>query len=549
MTSLITLCLILFSGGFDLQEDSSAIVQRILKMLEQFLISNQTLKLNETFKVYLKILSIEHMNYKKVMMKKKSKRIQKKHYGARIRPNKKYNYFWALDVPDSYPNEPSNDIFKDKCLLTCTILALLQNQFYKSNRCDKKFLHVQNINSTSISKKNHAGNILLRELTELYKKTNLNKNGPYRLDNTVKVLTKVFNCQFFIFDGLDNSNKIIFQYPEKYDDTLIPIYLFQPNDSKNHLVFIRHLNSYIKANVKVCFPCKRIFQTYNYNHLCPQKKSCFSCRRFFCSEQTYLHERLMSNFCDKNISNEVSFLCLICNVTCYTNHCFKGHKLICSGKGTFGYKCLKCNKFTYRHGSLNGSNIKNQHVCGQFKQCKYCREEEEIDHLCKLKKESLGSFWPKLAFFTFEQFPEFCEECSSLQKNDAKLLCPIHTNRFVNESEIILAIIYREEENQGYFTKFIFSYFENEPLLTVEKNVLIFNYTVKHNEKYVFKNVKKKKSEDFTRNIQHLQKRKLHYLLIDKFLQEITLPKWENTTFICQDEDSRTHVRNSYLTS
>ena len=137
MTSLITLCLILFSGGFDLQEDSSAIVQRILKMLEQFLISNQTLKLNETFKVYLKILSIEHMNYKKVMMKKKSKRIQKKHYGARIRPNKKYNYFWALDVPDSYPNEPSNDIFKDKCLLTCTILSLLQNQFYKS-----RVLHV-----------------------------------------------------------------------------------------------------------------------------------------------------------------------------------------------------------------------------------------------------------------------------------------------------------------------------------------------------------------------------------------------------------------------
>ena len=242
-------------------------------MLEQFLISNQTLKLNETFKVYLKVLSIEHMKYKKnIKESKKSKKIRRKHFGARIHATKKYNYFWALDVPDSYPNEPSKNIFKDKCLLTSTILALLQNQFYKSNRTDKRFLHVQNINSTSMTKQNHAGNILLKELKELFQKTKLLENGPYILESTVKTLSKIYGCQFFIFDGLDNSNKIIFQFPDKYDDTLIPIYLYQPNDSRNHLVFIRHLNSYFKANVKVCFPCKQIFLTYNYKHLCSQKK-------------------------------------------------------------------------------------------------------------------------------------------------------------------------------------------------------------------------------------------------------------------------------------
>ena len=57
------------TGGFDIQESGSEIVDRVLKMLEQFLISNQTLKLDNTFKVYLKVLSVAHMKYKKMTRK------------------------------------------------------------------------------------------------------------------------------------------------------------------------------------------------------------------------------------------------------------------------------------------------------------------------------------------------------------------------------------------------------------------------------------------------------------------------------------------------
>jgi hypothetical protein len=52
------------TGGFDIQESGTEIVERILKMLEQFLVSNQSLKLDNTFKVFLKVLSINHMKYK-----------------------------------------------------------------------------------------------------------------------------------------------------------------------------------------------------------------------------------------------------------------------------------------------------------------------------------------------------------------------------------------------------------------------------------------------------------------------------------------------------
>ena len=62
------------TGGFDIQESGTEIVERILKMLEQFLVSNQTLKLDNTFKVYLKVLSINHMKYNQ----KSKKRVHRK---------------------------------------------------------------------------------------------------------------------------------------------------------------------------------------------------------------------------------------------------------------------------------------------------------------------------------------------------------------------------------------------------------------------------------------------------------------------------------------
>ena len=84
---------------------------------------------------------------------------------------------------------------------------------------------------------------------------------------------------------------------------------------------------------------------------------------------------------------EQSFTCTCCNVTCYSQHCFRGHKLICSGVGNFGYKCLKCNKFTYRYNKLNTEDLKLSHVCGEFKPCPFCREPKTLDHLCTLKKK------------------------------------------------------------------------------------------------------------------------------------------------------------------
>ena len=249
------------TGGFDIQENPSDMVDRVLKMLEQFLVSNQSLKLNKTFKVYLKVLSIEHMKFKNQIKQrihpKRTQKFYKKHYGARSKTCNKYNYYWALDVPNSYPNR--QNIFLNKCLLTTTLLGLLQHKYFESKRTDKRFIHIQNINSINHEKQNHAGRILADELEKLLNETQLPQNGPYELEATTKKLSEIYNCQFFIFNDIFNSKKINFMYPSDYDDSLKPIYLFEPHDAKNHLVFIRNLNSYFKANVKVCFACKKYF--------------------------------------------------------------------------------------------------------------------------------------------------------------------------------------------------------------------------------------------------------------------------------------------------
>ena len=73
---------------------ASEMVERILIMLSQYLVSNETLQLNNTFKLYLKILSIDSIKFKNYNSnKRKVKRTpnfylnRKKTIGARTKAN------------------------------------------------------------------------------------------------------------------------------------------------------------------------------------------------------------------------------------------------------------------------------------------------------------------------------------------------------------------------------------------------------------------------------------------------------------------------------
>ena len=461
---------------------------------------------------------------------------KKKRIGARTKALKKFNYHWALDVPNTFPKSLQNNIFENKCILTSCILGLLQNAYFKSNKIDKRYQKAQYINSTLLSHKNIAGKIISEELTKMLSITNLPPHGPYELNETAKILSETYKCQIIVFDGISNSKKISFMYPTIYDDELIPIYLFEPLEAPNHFVFIRHLNSYFRSNMKVCFGCHKTFKgsSIPIKHLCPKKATCFSCRRFFQSINTYVHSNLAKDFCNKNISNETPFDCQKCNLTMYSQHCFEGHKRFCYGKNiSFGMKCKFCNIFTYKGNS--STNIIN-HKCGAMKMCKYCFECQEPNHLCKLKKEIVNSNWPRIGFISsasYDNLPDKCNKCPKFQK------CTKNCSKDF-EFEIFLIFIYREENVRGSFTKYVIS--KDLNVQEKEDNVLNCQY-YKNITKYPFKkyNQIQKKTTDFERNYELLMTKDYSTLISE--LLKLTMDKdYANTTYICQNSDSTTFV-------
>ncbi len=538
-----------------------------MEILQQFLISDKNidLELNNSLKVYINVLSIPHMQYKARNPRKKQQNKRKKHHYGAYKKNCK-SFYWMIDVPNGYNDKPT--VFKNKCLLTSVILGVLQNAYYKSNRKDKRFIYAQNINSMLPSKKTHAGNILKRELLKVMTDLSITDQKRIDIEEVAPKLSQYFECQIFIFDGINNSSKLKYMFPQTYNHELQPIYLFEPFHNKSHLVFIKCLPSYFKANVKVCFTCQKTFKTYNYKHRCSFTLCCFACRCIFANSKTYLHEKLEGNFCDGKITLEQSFLCNICNVTLYSKKCEKAHRLLCNGNGNFGWKCLSCNRFSYRHGSFNSKKLSEIHQCGIIA-CSNCHQHYNVEeeHLCKLKKETVSQKWPLLAFFNCQFINYSSSQCSACYeckenfktKNDLswkqvyehslfpKLKCDYHeieenTSLEIYEPNVI--VLYKENfMKKGQFSKHVFTSLNYTDCS--DDNILEFNYLNVNLNIPVSRRTRLKKSEDLISNLSSLANtNEEHQSATTKFLKFIcTGDKIENTTFICQDSDSIQLVR------
>jgi hypothetical protein len=130
--------------------------------------------------------------------------------------------------------------------------------------------------------------------------------------------------------------------------------------------------------------------------------------------------------------------------------------------------------------------------------------------LCKLKQEKLQKFSPRLAFVSYD----------CMEKNES--LTPI------------IALIYREEEKRGNFTKYLFSENFLDINDTKEVNSLYFEYFLNEEN---FQNKLPPLTHDFKINLQHLMV-KPQVNLIDKIIQFVLDLKWSNTTYVCQDVSS-----------
>ena len=396
---------------------------RVLTMLYQYLLSNQSLELNETFQIYLKVLSIEHSTFNASMkpQKKTAKKPRLQHVGG---SKHAYAFKWAVDFPTS------NSLLAQKCLLMCTILGLLQHLYYENKKANKQFLSLCRIQSTLSKHKNYATKMMIAQLEKLFSVTGLKQTGPYELKSTIVMLSHAYKCQFFVFDGLNNGKKLSLMYPKAYDDSLKPIFIYRPSLDQNHVLFIRNLTSYFSSNCFICLACGRQFKgklKARCSHICKKRETCFACRRFFQTSKTYLNSMLEGSFCDKLTTCDPSFNCTICNCTIYSKKCLKGHKRFCRGRGYFGYKCSDCNRFTYCFNQTS-EELQKSHNCADLKICKFCYKVKDADHLCPMKIEKCVEGHTRLAFFK------------------------IAFDKLTNKP--LMALFYREEEFRGNFSRY-----------------------------------------------------------------------------------------------
>ena len=299
--------------------------------------------------------------------------------------------------------------------------------------------------------------------------------------------------------------------------------------------------------------------------------TCFACRRKFQSEKTYVHQKLKFNYCNSKLptSDKLS-LCNICNVVLKTEHCKIGHKKICNGKGYFGFKCLKCKKFTYRRNNENSETIKQVHQCG-IEKCKNCGNNYNPDgyeniHLCPIKKEIISKYWPTLAFMKIEFkriSEENCFDCFNKKncyaKDNKKSLREVFkmpkSEEFVCDEHLLkdsslnpnIAMIYKENKiKRGTFSRHIISDFlEN----STEENILTFDYTQNLKAPSRFVPSKPRFTGDMKNILNVLNETNSEYLtIINQIFKTILQDCWRNTTFLLQDGDSITMVRNIFVT-
>lgn len=534
------------TGPFNLNEDSTKLVDKLLSMLNTYLISNQNLELNNSFKIYVNVLSIDQEKYNKNKKPKK----QYKRFGSRTKKSGQFNQYWALDIPQSFSFKL--DIFKNQCLLLALILADLQNSYFE-NSSDKRFIHAQGIISNIVSKQKKAIKVLTIEVEKATSVLNLNLNEPIDLERDAAQLSSYFSCQIIILSESEIGSKLKYMYPKKYDDTLKPAYLFQPFNDSNHLVFIRHIKSFFRSNGSICLACKKSYKSPNYRHFCLKFDSCFACRRFFQQEKTYINQNNKNNFCNGKVCFSPSFLCKICNTSLLSQECALSHKQLCGKKGLLGYKCLKCKKFNYRSGNLRTcQELKKNHICGE-KLCIYCKQYYPLDdltfHVCKLQLSNVKEIKPTLAFVNIEFFANSssnCEKCYKLklkykldnnlswkdlfnQDLNSTLVCEFHLKKENLDFEPKFISILKETNNNQFSLSEIVENFP--PYITTCKSTI----NLVHDERIL--KPKKSTAKKFA-NFEHLLKKstQTQTSLGDLFCNLMLSSEWHKTTVIIQDQ-------------
>jgi len=390
----------LSTGGYSLGEESSLMVDKLMQMVFNFLLSDENLVVNKGFKIYVDVYSKEH--------NAKRKKIYK---GRTLKPNPNFPFakqLWSLDVGSVLTQSDVDCFLKDKCLLSGIILGHQQNLLIEKG--SNRFAYSQKLVYWNNKKKrNFALSVIKEDVLKLftYLQEDCKVANVCDIYEIAPFVHDIFCCQIIIFSGL--SNKISFMYPKEFDESLRPIFLHDQDDNQtNHVVYVRNLTGYFRyLKTKVCLVCKGSRKSlYQGEHSCKQRKSCLACKRFFLNPERTPSEYFRTSFCPgSSKTRDMTDECKVCQLklsdaTCKTIH-QKGR--FCGKGGHLGFKCKRCNRYYHRNKKfVNAAAFAKLHRCGE-KLCETCKQyTDSKNHLCKLQVTNFRQESKCLAFLTME---------------------------------------------------------------------------------------------------------------------------------------------------
>ena len=332
------------SGGFNLQmSETSSILSFVMNMFNRFINSNEEVKLDQGFQVYFKIFSYNHLNWAKSRRNPNSRTL-----GCQQDPSTS-KIAGTVNLPDGFPGQEF--IFKNKCLLTSTIVSFHANNYFQNDKNDESFEKLKPlwIKFAPRYKKLLAGQFLQLEIKKLVQTLQLEEDGPYDISATMPLLCDYFSSQIHLIKSTQEEIATLQSFPTpEWNNEELQIFLLETEPG--HVVPIINLKQYSNQNNQLCLICKKTFQRY-YRHFCSFKKeSCFLCKSYYAKNSTIVQKNLPFKYCFSNLEQKllIPLVCDICNYKFPTKQCFENHKSACgvkSLKGRIGYFCDECNKF------------------------------------------------------------------------------------------------------------------------------------------------------------------------------------------------------------
>lgn len=399
------------AGNYSLRSDPATIAYAICGQMLNYLQSHEELRLDNSWQLYFRVLSVEHLRFRKYQ---KNNILQ--HVGANPQviadpQNRRTHYIFRAPV-GFLPSHPY--CFKNKCFVISLILGVIYANgliFPGLQYCD---WHVASqIHSDDSILRVQAGRKLLHILVSTLREIGFNN---LQFDNVLLMgpkLSQLFNCQIVIYSEI--NNKIMYMFPSQWDPTKILVNLLysRPNGNSNamvngtvgHIDLLLNLKTYQRRQGSFQFPCCRKSQSKFLTHFCLKFFSCYKCKRIKRGDNYFVDPNLPNLHCDSSICPNTPFSCRSCRVVFDTVDCFAQHfkSKLCKSRAF----CTKCCKYVFTSSTfktLKEAILKHKCFSRFCRACKVYSDENE-EHVCKLKETQSPLPWSNLMMLTVEFDP------------------------------------------------------------------------------------------------------------------------------------------------